>query len=56
MAFQSIVFCPFNLFLLYSINEEGYQLLAWRNWIAHWTSNPEVVGSSPTVSLHFCSF
>ena len=28
-------------------------MLAWRNWIAHWTSNPEVVGSSPTVSLFF---
>ena len=27
--------------------------LAWRNWIAHWTSNPEVVGSSPTVSFLF---
>lgn len=26
--------------------------LAWRNWIAHWTSNPEVVGSSPTVSFY----
>ena len=29
--------------------------LAWRNWIAHWTSNPEVVGSSPTVSFLFSS-
>ena len=28
----------------------------WRNGRARWTSNPEVVGSSPTVSLHFCLF
>ena len=24
--------------------------LLWRNWIAHWTSNPEVLGSIPSKS------
>ena len=23
------------------------ELTPWRNWIAHWTSNPEVAGSNP---------
>ena len=31
-------------------DESSSQELAWRNWIARWTSNPAVVGSSPTVS------
>ena len=38
---------------LWGDRENAKQVLAWRNWIAHWTSNPEVVGSSPTVSFPF---
>ena len=27
---------------------------AWRNGLARWTSNPKVVGSTPTVGVIFC--
>ena len=39
------------LWLNESTEEEGK--LAWRNWIARWTSNPAVVGWSATVSFLF---